>query len=241
MMKTKDLSNQRFGLWKVLYQVEDNVTPKGIHQPMWMCECQCEKHTKKIVNGYSLKRGETKSCGCLTNKLIKDKNSRQNIYKPIDDECYIGYTQSNKEFYFDKEDFELVKQYCWDIDSSNGYVKTIDNINNTGKLYLHRLIMGCKKNDGITIDHINRNRVDCRKNNLRIVTRCQNNMNMAIRCDNTSGRKGVHYNKLKNKWEAKISVNKKKIWLGSYEEFEDAVRAREEAEEKYFGEYNTIN
>ena len=240
-MKTKDLTNQRFGLWKVLYQVEDNITPKGTHQPMWMCECQCEKRTKKIVNGYSLRRGDTNSCGCLTNKLIKEKNSRQNAYKLINNEYYIGYTQSGEEFYFDKEDFEIVSQYCWSVDKSNGYIKTIDNINNTGKLYLHRLVMKCKKNDGITIDHINRSKIDCRKNNLRTVTRSQNNMNMILRRDNTSGYKGVFYNRLTNKWEASISVAGEKIWLGSYKEFEDAVKIRKQAEEKYFGEYNIIN
>ena len=115
MMKTKDLSNQIFGRWKVLYQTDDYITSKGQHQPMWMCECQCEKHIHKIVNGYSLKRGDTKSCGCYHDEQIKIINKKNNTFKLINDEYYIGYTQSGKEFYFDKEDYDIVNVNCWDI------------------------------------------------------------------------------------------------------------------------------
>ena len=205
---------------------------------MWMCECQCDKHTRKAVSAYVLNRKESVSCGCYSIEVTKMTNSRQNSYELINDEYYIGYTQSGKEFYFDKEDYKLVNQYCWDIDNSNGYVKTIDRINNTGKLYLHRLVMNCVKGDGVIIDHIDRNRVDCRKNNLRIVNNSQNNMNSCIRSDNTSGVKGVYWNSRKNKWGVEISANKKNIFLGYYDKLEDAEIARKNGEEKYFGEYN---
>lgn len=241
MVKTKDLTGQMFGRWKVLYQTDDHVTPKGTRIPTWLCECQCEQHTRKVVNGYSLRRGDSTSCGCYKVESTKINNSRQNIFELVNNEYYIGRTQSGKEFYFDKEDYDLVKNYCWDINDSNGYVKTIDRINNTGKLYLHRLIMGCKKHDGTTIDHINRNRIDCRKSNLRFVTRCQNNMNAGIRSDNTSGVKGVYWNKRNNKWVARITVNKQDIILGNFDNLDDAEKARKNGEEKYFGEYNIIN
>lgn len=238
MMKTKDLTGQIFGRWKVLYQVEDYISPKGQHQPMWMCECKCDKHTRKPVKAYVLNRGESTSCGCYKVEATKKNNSRQNTYKLIDDKYYVGLTQSGKEFYFDKEDYDLVKQYCWDVDDSNGYAKTIDKIGNTGKLYLHRLVMGCEKGDGIIIDHIDRNRVDCRKNNLRFVNSSQNTMNSCIRFDNTSGVKGVYWNKRINKWIARITVDQQDIQLGNFDYFEDAENARKIGEEKYFGEYN---
>jgi hypothetical protein len=225
----------------VLYQTDDYITPKGVHIPTWMCECQCEQRTKRIINGYSLKRGDSKSCGCYKIEAIKKSNGRQNIYELINNEYYIGYTQSNDKFYFDKEDYTLVSKYCWSIDNQNGYVKTIDKVNNTGKLYLHRLVMNCSKGDNTIVDHIDRNRVNCRKNNLRIVTRCQNNMNMSIRCDNTTGVTGVHWDKKMKQWCSLISANKTKIHLGYFDNFEDAVKARKEAEEKYFGEYNRTN
>lgn len=241
MMKTKDLTGQMFGRLKVLYQLDDYVTPKGQHQPMWMCECQCENHTRKAINGYVLNRGETVSCGCYKIEVTKKRNSRENTYELIDNEYYIGYTQSGKEFYFDKEDYDLVKQYCWDVDSQNGYLKTRDKINRTSKLYLHRLVMGCTKGDNTIIDHINRNKIDCRKSNLRFVTGSQNVMNSLIRSDNTSGARGVYWSKRDNKWVARITANCQDIPLGKYDDFEDAEKARKNGEDKYFGEYKIKN
>ena len=240
MTKTKDLTGNIFGRWKVLYQTEDYVSPKGQHQPVWMCECQCDKHTIKPVKAYVLNRGESVSCGCYKVELSRKNNSRQNTYKLIDDKYYIGQTQSGKEFYFDKEDYDLVSKYCWDIDDSNGYAKTIDKINNTGKLYLHRLVMGCEKGDGVIIDHIDRNRIDCRKSNLRIVNNSQNTMNSCIRSDNTSGIRGVYWDKRKNKWIARITVDQQDIQLGNFNSIEDAETARKIGEEKYFGKYNVL-
>lgn len=236
-MRTKDLSGQIFGKWKVLYQTDDYVSLNGQHQPMWMCECQCEKHTQKIINGYSLKRGDSKSCGCYFDERVKFINKKYNNFDLINSGYYVGHTQSGEEFYFDEEDYNLISQYCWSIDKSNGYVKTIIN---GKKVYLHRLVMHCKENDGVTVDHINRKRFDCRKSNLRIVTRCQNNMNAGTRNDNKSGCRGVYFNKTNQKWEVRITVNKSTIWLGSYELYDDAVKVRKQAEEKYFGVYNAI-
>ena len=240
MMKTKDLTNQMFGRWKVLYQTEDYVTPKGVRHPMWMCECQCQNRTRKIIDAYSLNSKNSKSCGCLKTELAKARNSRQNEFELVNDEYYIGYTQSGKEFYFDKEDFDLVNQYCWDIDKSTGYAKTIDKVNKTGKLYLHRLVMGCTKGDGIIIDHINRKRIDCRKNNLRFVNDIQSAINKGVKSNNTSGKVGVSWSAERNKWESYITVNKKRLHLGMFDNFEEAEKVRMEAEEKYFGEYNPI-
>lgn len=60
MGKFQDLTDQTFGLWKVLSYSGDR---------KWLCECQCKDKTQKIVSGYSLKKGTSKSCGC-ERKLI---------------------------------------------------------------------------------------------------------------------------------------------------------------------------
>lgn len=101
--------------------------------------------------------------------------------------------------------------------------------------------MNCTKGDKIIIDHIDRNKTDCRKKNLRIVNSSQNTMNSCIRSDNTSGARGVSWDKRKNKWVAKITANQQNIILGYYNSFEDAEKARKVGEDKYFGEYNIIN
>lgn len=95
--------------------------------------------------------------------------------------------------------------------------------------------------NSIYVDHINHRRNDNRKCNLRAVTPSQNNMNMGLRSDNNSGVTGVHWDKNTNKWMSRIGINKKRIHLGYFDSFEDAVKARKNAEEKYFKEYSYDN
>ena len=66
-------------------------------------------------------------------------------------------------------------------------------------------------------------------------------MNVGLRADNTSGITGVYWHKPLNKWVAKICINQKDIHLGYHDKFEDAVLARKQGEEKYFGEFSYEN
>lgn len=76
-----------------------------------------------------------------------------------------------------------------------------------------------------------------RKSNLRICTHQQNCYNVKEYSHNTSGVTGVYFDKKNNKWCAKIKADGKNIWLGRYNTFDEAVKVRKEAEEKYFGEF----
>lgn len=100
--------------------------------------------------------------------------------------------------------------------------------------YAHRLawlyMTGFEPTD--QIDHINRCCWDNRWINLRSATSSENMRNTGLQSNNTSGVKGV--SKRRNKWRARITVEGKTLALGTYEEFDDAVKAREEAERKYF-------
>jgi hypothetical protein len=86
--------------------------------------------------------------------------------------------------------------------------------------------------DGIQIDHINNVVGDNRIENLRLATSKQNNMNRARSCA-ASGRMGVYYNKRDKKWQSLIYVGGKNIHLGWFDKKDDAIFARETAEEKY--------
>ena len=103
-----------------------------------------------------------------------------------------------------------------------------------GKL-LHRIIM--EEPEELVIDHINRNPLDNRRENLRIVTVQQNCMNQGIRKTNKSGVAGVCWHKNVNKWQAKIAYKYKQIHLGCFDTLEEATKARKDAEEEYFGEF----
>lgn len=84
------------------------------------------------------------------------------------------------------------------------------------------------------LDHINRNPSDNRIENLRECTDKENQQNTNIQKNNTSGYKGVGWYKNYNKWCAKIKVNGKYINLGYFEDKEDAIKARKQAENKYW-------
>lgn len=237
MGKFKDLTGQRFERLTVLYKSNDYyISPKGKKLIKWVCKCDCGNEI--ITTGNNLNNGSTKSCGCLNDekRVILGKNSKKyNIYD-LTGEFGIGYTFKGERFLFDLEDYDLIKDYCWFIDE-RGYVLT----NTYGKenhkmIQMHRLVMGFPKNKDV--DHINHNTRDNRKINLRDCLHRDNQKNIKVSSSNTSGVTGVHWDKSRNKWLSQIQVNGKYIYLGRYDNFEDAVKARKEAEEKYFGEYS---
>lgn len=142
----------------------------------------------------------------------------------------------NKFVLVDSEDFERISLHSWCL-SSNGYAKRgVFNQNKT--ILMHREVMNLKA--GI-IDHINGDKLDNRKSNLRLCTISLNGANTRIASNNTSGYKGVHWDTRDKKWLAKICVNQKSMNLGRYENKMDAAVAYNEAAKVYFGEFARLN
>ena len=144
----------------------------------------------------------------------------------------VLYNKENikiNEALIDINDIEKVKNFKWRL--THGYA----NNRMTG-IALQNLIMDFVPNKINIVDHINRNRLDCRKSNLRIVDYFINGYNKGKQSNNTSGYPGVRWNKIRKKWTSTIKINKKNINLGGYETLEDAICARQNAELKYFGE-----
>ena len=96
---------------------------------------------------------------------------------------------------------------------------------------MHRLIN--KTTEGFDTDHINRNKLDNRRSNLRTVTRSQNQFNRSNPLNNTSGVKGVHCDKNWKKWKVGIRVNGRSIYLGRYNHLQGAFLARRWGERAY--------
>lgn len=193
--------------------------------------CQCDCGNKVEVYGSNLRRitEGTKSCGCLQQEMYENQK-KYNKYD-LSGEFGIGYTFKNEPFYFDLEDFDLIKDYCWNIAINDGYVVT-NREKGKSLLRMHRLIMGI--DDERKIDHQDRKRNNNRRENLRIATNQQNMMNRGLASNNTSGIVGVSWSIDKNKWEVYIRKNKRKF-LGRYDNFEDAIIARLKGELEYFG------
>lgn len=120
----------------------------------------------------------------------------------------------------DDEDFESLSQYKWRFDG-----RYATRLGDSKKVYMHRAIAG---NDStLDTDHINRDKLDNRKSNLRICTRTVNNFNQPIRADNTSGYKGISWRKDSKKWRARVVQNGKEIRLGLFKDLREAIIARE--------------
>ena len=171
----------------------------------------------------------------MQKETVAKQSKKYNTYD-LSGEYGIGYTSNGEKFYFDLDDYDKIKDYCWF--NTKGYICALCDNKRT---LMHRLITNCP--DNMVVDHIGgeETRSDNRKQNLRICTISQNNMNRKMTNRNTSGVVGVSWDKNKKKWEATIRINKKQIHLGLFDNFEDAVATRKQAEEKYFGEYSYDN
>ena len=145
----------------------------------------------------------------------------------------------------DDEDYEELNKYKWTY-HKNGYAHRCEYLGRKDKkpihkiILMHRLVMGTPK--GMHTDHINGNKLDNRRCNLRICTTIQNQHNQKITDrKGTSKYKGVSWNKGMNKWIATIVVDKKQLRLGYYISEEDAAEVYNQAAKKYFGEFAKIN
>ena len=110
-------------------------------------------------------------------------------------------------------------------------------------IQLHRFLMkliGCDI-DGLEIDHINGNRLDNRISNLRMATDAQNASNRKIPVNNSSGFKGVHFQKNNKNWVARIGIGKKRKHLGAFKTKEDAAKAYNAAAKEKYGEFAKLN
>ncbi len=148
---------------------------------------------------------------------------------------YDNYGNIVAKTKIDIDDIDKVKEIKWSLDNHKYVSAKCRDI----KLYLHRILLEQPENH--YVDHINRDRLDNRKSNLRIVRPTQNGMNKGRQSNNTSGYVGVSCDKSRNKWEAYIKIFKKKKHLGRYDDIKDAIMARKNAEQLYFGEYMCLN
>jgi hypothetical protein len=143
----------------------------------------------------------------------------------------------------DDEDYERVSQYKWSYSlmKVNEYAirgVTVSKGKYTTQL-LHRFILGdVPKN--MVIDHINGNGLDNRKENLRICTQSQNNINKRKK-GTTSVYKGVYWEKARNKFRSHIVVDGKIIFLGRFETELEAAIAYDKASNFYHGEFANNN
>lgn len=180
--------------------------------------CLCRKHYLRKYKGKNLERSKYD----LNEYTLYDSYAEIVLYDKDNLECGRAI--------IDLDDVEKCKQYKWHMkrDDRTNYVigrKVIkESKEDYNKIFLHKVITGCYDKDK-DVDHINHNGLDNRTSNLRIVTRSENILNQRKIC----GIKKVP----SGKYQVSIGKNYKTIYIGTYDSFEEAYKARKEAELKY--------
>jgi len=244
---SKDLTNKIINNLKVIKFDHETLSKNGFKNRYWLCKCNlCGK--EKVLSEDGLRKNITFSCGCERNlkiAIIGKDNKKYNKYD-LSGEYGIGYTFKNEPFYFDLEDYDKIKDYCW-FCNYNGYIVSDDS--NKKRKYLHRIVMNKKDDeDKYIIDHINHNIADNKKENLRICTKSENGMNRTKQSNNAFGHKDVWYDKRYNRYIAELLFNHKKYTksfsikkYGKNNAFKLACDFQENLELKYFKEYSILN
>ena len=140
----------------------------------------------------------------------------------------------------DKKDFITYNKFKWHCIKRGRHFHVYRRSNNK-TIYLHREILKAKK--GQIVDHINRNGLDNRRSNLRIVNKSKN-ANNAVYRHNTSGYRGVSMRKNENRnkpYRCYINYNGKQYFLGNFRSAIEAAKKYDEAAIKYFGKNTYLN
>lgn len=137
----------------------------------------------------------------------------------------------------DDDDSEMVSRFNWHF--KDGYA--VANVRRNGKraqMRMHRFILG--ESAGECTDHVNQDKLDNRRANLRACSKSENGMNRAKQSNNTSGCKGVTFDPRRNRWQAQIMVKGKNHFLGRFKTVDDASDAYSEASRRLHGEYSRV-
>lgn len=168
-MKLIDRVGQRYGRLVVIERAENYISKKGAVIVVWKCKCDCGNEV--LVHSTALISGTTKSCGCLRKEFRKKSNE-------IKIKNGILYVKVKDQYFMvDESDFEIINKYSWHI-GNHGYPSR-----NSDCKTLHSILMNTHK--GMCVDHINHNKLDNRRSNLRVVTQSENMKNMKLKKTNT--------------------------------------------------------
>ncbi len=145
----------------------------------------------------------------------------------------------------DDEDYEEVMKHRWfahRVRAGLTHYAVTNKPRSQGKgtIRMHVLLMGTDP-DGRQVDHKNGNGCDNRRSNLRWATNAEQRMNSGPGSRNTTGFKGVSFDKARGKYEAKLKASDRHLHLGRFATAEEAARAYDRAARETFGDYARTN
>lgn len=162
-------------------------------------------------------------------------------------ERFIPLTQDTRVI-VDFADYEWLSAYSWCLVNQKYAGRAIPNDNPAQRqkfIYMHKVILGA--GDDVQVDHINGNKLDNRRANLRICTAAQNQLNKAkpslnkFRQQPTSQYKGVHWRAARRRWEVLIMVDGKQRYIGRFKDEIEAAHAYDAAAHQYHGDFARVN
>ena len=173
--------------------------------------------------------------------------SVQNVSPPIGikNAKLIPLTQG-KFAIVDEADYGWLMQWKWfALKDTNTYYAAryvYGGYKKSAMMQMHRDLLGLKKYDGEIVDHINRNGLDNRRINIRVASCSLNAINSTGRGrPSSSGFRGVCWNKVNNKWTARITVRKEVIFIGHFKSVVEAAYEYDLAAIEYWGEDAPLN
>lgn len=218
MAELRDISGKRFGRLTVMRPEDISGT-----RTKWLCQCDCG--IQKIVRQDHLEKGETLSCGCIRDEKIGALNKRKNKYVIVGNIVEFA-TFAGHKFTIDLRDLDLVCNFCWHK-SNTGYFVTHINRKIT---QIHRLLLDPPED--MYVDHVNRDKSDNRRCNLRVCTQSENSRNQGVSKLSVTGVTGVTITAEKTYYA--YIANK---YIGKYKNIDEAIVARLSAEKELYGEF----
>lgn len=218
-IKSKNLVGQRFERLLVL----EKTNKKDKHgTTYYKCKCDCGKEIEVLST--LLTSGHKRSCNCLRLETVKKVNKKYNRIEVEGDIAKIYFSNREGFTIIDSEDVDKVKNYCWAYNDRQKYpfAWVGDKIR-----FLHRVILP-NENKKLVTDHINRNKLDNRKSNLRLVSHGKNISNVGLTKANTSGYKHISYIKTRGYYSVSVMVDKKYNYIGNYVSLDKAKQKLEE-------------
>lgn len=227
----ENMVGKKYGRLKILKHYSERNSNGELRD---FCDCICDCGNKKNhIFGKNIRRELTVSCGCYNYEKVYEACHKVNTYELLDDGTMVGFDSNGKNFLFDHEDYDKIKDFCWTV-GNHGYAST-RVYGRKNILFLHNFIMNTDENR--TVDHKNRKRNDDTRKNLRFISISMNNINKErSKKNNTSGIIGV--SKTENgTWHSFLSINGKR-YSSYHKNFEEAVYSRLKMEKDFCGEFS---